>query len=296
VTLYTQTEGGAVREQLALGARLLHVPEAYLHYLAKTFWPVGLSVFYPHPAVADPESMRLVPALVGGGLLGAMSFGIWRLRHSFPELLVGWLWFLGTLVPVIGLIQVGDQAYADRYMYLPGIGLLLTLLAMPGLLRVSSRTVPVAGASLLLLLSIVIAHQQVGFWKDSAALWGRALAVTERNAQAHLGLGNAFANSNRSDEAIAQFEKALEIDPGFHAAHTSLGVEFLSRGELEEARAHLERAIEIDPDLASGHFFLSATLFAMDSVDPARAALERAKQIDPETDWNRLLLQLRRKR
>jgi len=214
---------------------------------------------------------------------------LWRRRASQPELYLGWFWFLGTLVPVIGLIQVGNQGHADRYMYLPAIGLSLALLAIPrtfGLLRKPGLLV--LAASALALAFSARARHQVQFWRTSEALWERAIDVTEGNYIAHLNLGQILGGSGRVDEATEHFEEALRIRPGMFLASLNLGYAWLSRKEYGEARATLESSIESHPEEPLAHLYLSVALLGLDLKEQALLQLDIVEELDSEMVEHRL--------
>jgi tetratricopeptide (TPR) repeat protein len=168
-------------------------------------------------------------------------------------LFVGWLWYLGMMVPVIGLVQVGSQTMADRYTYLPQIGLCIALVwGVADLCRSWAYRRRVCGISSALVLVILLgcAWRQTSFWCDSETLWTHTLACTSQNYAAHNNLGNALANQRRFDEAMAQFQKALEVKPSDAETHNNLGVALAGRGQFDAALNHYRRALEINPNFA----------------------------------------------
>jgi len=286
VTVYTQREGGALSHELGLVDRLLHVPHAITHYLASTFWPVGLNVFYPHPRVVSPESANLVLSLGLGVLYTLLSVLIWRARKSWPELFLGWFWFLGMLVPVIGIVQVGDQAYADRYAYLPGIGIAICLLAVPRALPMP-RAATVGLAAAALLAANVRAHDQVGYWRDSPTLWQRALDVTEKNTVAHINMGKLQGNAGRLPEAEEHFRAALEVDPRSYHALINLAWLHLLESEFDQTAALLERAIEVDPEGLHAQLYTAMNFLSIEEWESCEKHLDRAYEINPKVENNR---------
>ena len=208
VTFVVQKRGGAVAagENLPLGARGGNALISYCRYLGKLFWPTDLAVFYPHPG-----QWPMAKVLLAGGLLLGISGLLLVQRRRFPFLLMGWLWFLGTLVPVIGLVQSGDQAMADRFTYVPSLGVLI--LAVWGAYELTRRwrchviALSVAGSAAIV-LCLVLTRQQLGYWQDSEALFRHALEVTENNYIAHCGLGDALVKKGQIDEAISQYQEA----------------------------------------------------------------------------------------
>jgi tetratricopeptide (TPR) repeat protein len=294
VTLISQTEGGAVSAKVSMLQRLMHVPIAYFHYVVTFFWPAGLSVFYPHPAIVDPEGVHPGLAIVTGLALILVSTGLWRLRASRPALATGWFWFLVTLLPVIGLIQVGDQGVADRYMYLPGIGLSLALLAIPHTFsRLRRKVVLVTAAGVWLLCLIAAAHRQVHSWRNSDSLWRHALEVTDDNYVAHLNLGQGF-RLDQLDEAMQHFEEAIRIAPDLYPAYVNLGKGHLKKNELEEARQILERGVAVRPEESLARLYLSVAFVYMEMLDEARLELETIEKLDPAMTRNRLFQKMQR--
>jgi tetratricopeptide (TPR) repeat protein len=255
VTLVAQRSARALGtlDSYSLSDRLANAAVSYSAYLWKAIWPVSLAVHYPHPPEALPAWKPLLAAL----LLVAITVSVFRVRRRCPYLLIGWLWYLGTLVPVIGLVQVGQQAMADRYSYVPLIGPFIMLAwGVPDLLAGVGRSdgapprprrvalALVSGAVVVML--IVATWFQLRHWRDSVTLFERALAVTESNAVAHNGLGLALATAGRPEEAIAHYRAALEIQPRHAEAHNNLAGALAVSGRVDEAIGHYERALSID--------------------------------------------------
>ena len=208
VTFVVQKQGGAVMavENLPLGARGGNALISYCRYLGKLFWPTDLAVFYPHPG-----HWPLAKVLLAGGLMLGISVLLFVQRRRHPFLLMGWLWFVGTLVPVIGLVQVGEQAMADRYTYIPSLGVLI--LTVWGAYELTRRwryqviALSVAGSAAIV-LCLALTRQQLGYWQDSEALFRHALEVTENNYLAHNNLGDAPSTRKaKSTRRSANFRK-----------------------------------------------------------------------------------------
>jgi tetratricopeptide (TPR) repeat protein len=252
VTLVAQRAAGAVStlETLDLSARLATAVLGTWSYLAQAFWPAGLAFFYPHPALVAPESFDPAGARVWLGALAllALTLGLWRLRARAPAALVGWGWTLGMLLPVIGLVQVGTQAYADRYVYLPFVGLTAGLVF--GLLALVPARVARALFALGLLACAgfaLVARRQVATWRDDATLCVRALAVTERNDKAHQLLGDYHHRRGELELARAQYEAALVLRPNHHAVRSNLGAVLVQLGDPARGRAELVEALRLAP-------------------------------------------------
>ena len=279
-TVMAQTRAMTTLEKLPFADRAANAVVSYVVYLGQSLYPTGLAVFYPYTANA------LSWWAVGVCLLLLLGFSIvavmWRQSH--PYLLVGWLWYLGMLVPVIGLVQVGSQARADRYMYLPLVGPSLAL-AWATMDLVGSSLVRrwLCGTAWLLVLIVLmgLSWQQASAWRDSEALWTHALTWTTRNAPAHNSLALALAGRGQVDEAIAHYQKALEIKPDHAKAHNNLAAALAGRGQVDSAIAHFQQALEIKPDYAEAHYNLGVVLAGHGQIDSAIAHFQQALEIKP---------------
>jgi len=275
LTLVAQQAGGAVQAvaTVSLTARLDNTLLAYVQYLVQALWPVRLACFYPHPTiVGESTSGELSLAAIGAAaLLAAMTLAAARAR-SRPYILVGWLWYLGTLIPVVGLVQVGAQAMADRYTYVPMIGIYVALVwgARDAIARwPRSGPVLVTAAAMAVLLCVRLTWTQVGTWKTSVTLYEHALRVTRHNYLAHNNLGNAYLRAGNTEQAEAQLRRALDILPTLASAHNNLGVILLGRGDLTGAEDHFRRA--------SRSTRSSPTRAATSAPSPCSAATRRGR-------------------
>jgi tetratricopeptide (TPR) repeat protein len=237
ITVHAQRLGHAVRtvSEFPISARVENALVSYVRYIQIAFWPERLAPIYPHPESSIPL-WRVAAAIAILGLVTGLA--VWQRQRRF--LPAGWFWFLGTMVPMIGLVQVGQQAMADRYAYLPYIGLLLMVVWGAGELLAAgkvSSTWPTAVSAVVLIALAVATYRQTGFWRDSETLWTRALAVTEKNYTAHGNLADALAQQGRSDEAIVHFEAAARL-------HMYQPAEVLALARYEQQNGHLEDAIE----------------------------------------------------
>lgn len=252
VTILAQMRGGSVSSlaSIPLPLRVVNALVAYAKYLALAAWPRHLAVFYPHPGSALPAG-QIGLSVVALILVSAFA---WVLRGRAPYVAVGWAWYLLTLVPVIGLVQVGMQAMADRYTYVPLIGIfILVAWGVPDALgRVFSvraqRAVAASAAGLCIAALVPCARVQVGTWKDSITLFGHAVKVTSGNAMAYLNLGNAFSAAGRLEEAIGSYQAALKIDPGELSARTNLAIALSRSGRFAEAVEQLSVVVKARPD------------------------------------------------
>jgi tetratricopeptide (TPR) repeat protein len=247
ITFLIQKEYQAIASlsSLPLGDRLANAAVSYAAYIGKTFWPVGLSVFYPYHVF--PTFWQWVSSLALIFLITAMSI---LLLHRRPYLLVGWLWYLGTLVPVIGLVQVGSQAMADRYTYLPLVGVfIMAVWGLKDLLDSCRARKAIWGlvSGGVIVVLVVLTQIQVGHWKDTQTLFGQALRSTERNFMAHHNLAEGMANRGDPAGAEKHFREAIRIRPLFKQAYNGLGHLMMIQGKQEEASRLLEKSIEIDP-------------------------------------------------
>lgn len=279
-TLLVQSKVVQAVESFPLGLRLNNALVATATYVAQFVWPANLAVFYPYPT-AGIALWKTALALV---LVGGLCVVAIRWRKDRPFLLVGWLWFLGMLVPVIGLVQVGVQAHADRYTYLPQIGLTLALvwgLAELATRRPRFRPTLMAGGVAAVIACGFAARAQVEHWRSSTALWERALAVTSRNAVAHSNLGNVLFRQGRRDESIAQFRQALEIEPAYPDAQNGLGFALLQQGQLNEAMEHFASALKTRPDAAAVHNNFGMALLQANRIPEAVEHFQQAVTLEP---------------
>ena len=291
VTLFTQRQGPHAMDQLPFLWRLNNAFVSYLTYIWQMLWPVRLAVFYPHPN----NRLPLVEVTVAIAFLIGVSLLVIRLRQSKPYLVTGWFWYLGMLVPVIGLIQVGEQAHADRYTYLPQIGLYIVIvwsigdLLLESTSRVRRATVGVAAAIIIVSLS-ACAFGQTTYWKNSEKLWNHTLSVTSDNDVAHNNLGFLFLRSGELDKAISEFQTALDIRSRNTQRHYSLGAALIqnnmgnafARKQLwNEAIGHLQEAARLRPDYADAYFNLGSVLFQQGRIDDAITQWRKALAIRP---------------
>ena len=279
VTVHTQQGSLATLAAVSAGRRVGNALVSYLIYLGKMFWPAKLAAFYPLPG-----TVPLWKTLAAGALLAAVTaLAVWRLRRQ-PYLAVGWLWFLGMLVPVIGLVQVGRQAMADRYTYLPSIGLFLAVAW--GMAEVIARRrlprMAVAGGALAVIAALsVAAHAQVKTWKDSLTLFRHAIEVTENNYLAHLNVAVALSRQGNEAEALRHFREVLRLQPNLADAHAALATGFRRWGRPAEALPYARRAVQLKPERAHFHHTLAMILGDLGRKDEAIAELRKAVERSP---------------
>ena len=260
--------------------RLVNAATAYLRYLAKTVWPVDLAVFYPYP-------MHMTPWWQAGAALAALS-GIsafsYYTRRRFPFIFVGWLWFVVSLLPVIGLIQVGGQAMADRYTYVPLTGLFV-IVAWSGSVFVgtnASRVRLAAGASTVLVVGLsTVAAAQVRLWADDVTLFRHTLAVTSDNYPIENNMGVALLNLGLTEEATTHLRNAIRINPAYGKAILNLGIALARSGSGREAQSSYEQLLRLEPDNAEAHYNLAVLLAGQRSLDEAVRHYREAIRINP---------------
>jgi Tfp pilus assembly protein PilF len=305
--------------------RLANALISYVAYLGKMLWPAGLAIYYPHPGTAVSPGL----AIAAGVLLLTLTSLAVALARRRPYLLVGWLWYVGTLVPVVGLVQVGRQALADRYTYIPLIGIFTILVwGTCDLLAGRRPLLRAAGvlAGMLLLVCTALTWLQQPHWRSSRALWEHDLAVVPESAIAHQGLAKAFAQEGkveearreyaaalaldptarlhteyglflgqhgRDAEALEQFQAALALSPESQVAHYNAGVVLVHQGKLNEAREQFAEVIRLNPDFGGGYYHLGVVLARQGKPCEAEEQFARALQNNPHhanTLWQRGLV------
>ena len=313
-TLMSQREALASFRSLPMGWRLGNALVSYAAYIGQFFYPVGLAVMRPRSI--DLPTWKIFAALL---VLVGITAAAWIGRRRFPYLLVGWFWYLGMLLPMSGVVQFGIQAVADRFTYLPQIGLAIALAWAAGdACRAGPHVRRLCGVAAVLLLAIVMgcAWRQTVFWQDSETLWNHTLLCTSGSALAHynlaavllhrgqldeakrhyqqalkykpdyveayVNLGIVLASQGRFDEALVQYGKALKIKPDSADAHTNLGVVLAAQGRLDEAAQHYRQALKADPDCAEAYNNLGSLLGRQRKYDEALALFQRALAIKPD--------------
>ena len=280
VTVVAQKSGGAVRSltQIPLDERAANAGLAYVAYLFKTIWPASLSIFYPY-AHSGALTAAAAAAVLSLAVVTLLAFA---LRHRAPYLLFGWLWYLGTLVPVIGLVQVGDQAMADRYTYVPLVGIFIAaawgLAGLAGESRARRRAAAVAAAGMLAAL-FGVTCVQAGYWVNAETVFGHALKVTSDNWMAHncLGLAIAFSDDGRMAEAIPHFTEALRLNPRHSDLYNNLAMALKATGRLEEAVEQYRKSLQLKPGAPIPLRNLVVTLLRLDRIPEALDCLREAR-------------------
>jgi len=284
ITMQAQQAGGAMRStlQFPLTIRLENAVVAYAMYLWKMFWPARLAPLYPHPGNSLAAWQEILSAMV----LLAISGLVFKFR-SKRYLTTGWAWFLGTLVPVIGLVQVGDQAMADRYAYIPLIGIFVMIAWAAADLaearELSLRTRVLAAGCVLVALGCA-QYRQLGHWSSSYNLWSHTLAVTDKNFIAEDNLGGALVLLGRADEAYSHFQSATEINPHDPMSHSNLGAYLHERGQFRQAVEEYETTIRLTSELgllASTYANLGSAYRELGDESKARESYGEALRLNP---------------
>ncbi|WP_051408851.1 tetratricopeptide repeat protein [Syntrophorhabdus aromaticivorans] len=281
VTYFVQHHGGMMRgmEILSLGTRLANALVSYAAYMGKMLWPVNLAVLYPHP-VWWPAWKVIAGAVVFLSLT-ALAVKTGRRRPYLP---VGWLWYVGTLIPVIGIVQVGSQAMADRYTYIPLIGLfIIAAWGIPGLLvrLPRRREILVALSALCLICLFFLTWKQVSYWRSSITLYNHTLAITKRNGAIYMNRGTAYLVLGDYRAAIEDLGRAIEIDPKFAPAYLNRSTAYGVMGDHARAVADLNKALEINPQYALAYRNRGITYEIMGDYARAMADFTKAARLDP---------------
>ena len=257
-------------------------------YIGKLFWPTNLAVFYPYV-----RHLPLMEVLASAILLLVICVVVARLARTHPPLLVGWLWFVITLIPVIGIVQAGDQALADRYTYIPSIGLFLLIVWETPHLFNGGRCEfisPLSGISLTLLAAVILSAcllvtgHQLDYWRNSVTLFSHAVQVTQKNSLAECNLGLALATEGQTNEAILHERTALQLKPNYSEAENNLGMFLSAQGKQDEAILHLLTAIKDNPQHDQPYYNLGLIYLHQGRLDDAIAQFRSAIMVNPRYD------------
>jgi tetratricopeptide (TPR) repeat protein len=276
MTLRAQTGAMASAVKLPFLVRLGNAAISYVRYLGKTIWPSNLAVMYPY-GTSVSSALAVICALV----LLALTVGAVMMRRRMPWLAVGWLWFLGTLVPVIGLVQVGLQSIADRYTYMPHIGLFIAIVWSVAEWRSLGMPGKAAMAGVSILVFTILAYVQTGYWRDSRTLFEHALAVTENNRLAHLNLAAAFYDAGDAGRAEVEYRAAAGYQPA-DVQHLGLALALSGQGKLDEAVKEAAEAMRINPANAEAMAALGTIELSRGRNAEAIVLLEKAAKLKPE--------------
>ena len=281
ITIHAQQSGGAVGslEAYPLVVRLANAVYCYVSYIGKMIYPGELAVMYPHPGILPAWQIALSGLLLAG--ITFMAIRSFRSRPWFP---VGWFWYLGTLVPVIGLVQVGGQAMADRYTYLPLIGLyIIVAWGLNDLLSRSAYKKPLSALIPVLIVGALVGvtYTEINYWKNSGTLFSRALEVTRNNLIAHNNLGTYLAARGNTAEAIVHFEKARKINSNYDLAPFNLGLAYADQGQYKKAIPYYQQALAINPEFGLAYHKLGDALYRLGRYDQAAENYKQAIRINP---------------
>jgi hypothetical protein len=251
ITLYTPNDPGTSVKSISLGSRLANAPVSFVTYLAKTFWPQDMAIFYPFPSQI-PLGQIVAAAL----LIIVISAFVIAMIKRLPYLFVGWSWFAITIAPVIGILQIGGFAMADRYHYLPSIGIAIMLAwGIPSLLKNEDARNKILFPAAIACLAImsVLTWQQCHYWKNSIKLWNHASQVTKDNYMAHSRLGNAYGKLGRYQQAIANFNEVIRLKPDYFIAYNGRGMVHTRLGLYQKALADFNEAIRLKEDYSDAY-------------------------------------------
>jgi Tfp pilus assembly protein PilF len=282
VTILAQRQSGAMApfDQFTPATRAAHALVSYATYLVQMVWPARLAVFYPLP-VSEPTVTVLLSALLVGGV-SVLAIATAR-RH--PYVLGGWVWYLVALLPVSGVMQVGGQGMADRFTYIPLIGVFVMIAwGLPDLVaRRPSLAPALNGATVLVLVACaLVAYRQVGYWQNSETLWRHALDVTTNNYRAHNALGSVLSQQGRADDAIGHFREAVRLEPAYAEARTNLGAELAKQGHVDEAIAEYADALRVSPGLGLAHNNLGLAYASQGRPEDALRECLEAVRLTPD--------------
>jgi tetratricopeptide (TPR) repeat protein len=276
-----QTRGAKDFHTLSSNIRIANALVCYVRYIGKMIWPSNLALFYPHPGYKLPMSQGVVTGL----LLAGITILVIRLAPRYKYLPVGWLWYLGTLIPVIGLVQVGDQAMADHFVYLPSLGIFMMVgwgaANLSAKWRHQNILLAISGVTVLGAL-LMCTRMQVRYWRDGVTVFQHSLQITGDNGVAHNGLGHALQMQGKLSEAISHYRLALQLEPNIPKAHNNLANALEVQGKVDEAISHYRQAIQIAPDFAEAYFNLGNVLRTVGRADEAIANYRQAVQARPE--------------
>jgi len=279
VTYLVHQKAGALAsfEVVPVAARVENALVSYAVYILKMVWPFNLAVFYPYS-----QGSIVAPAVIAGIALGTITILVIRVLPRWPYLAVGWLWYLVTLVPVIGLIQAGAQARADRFTYIPMIGISIVVVWGVSEALAAWPRIRLALAAAVCSACLVLTWLQVGYWRDSISLYQHAIDVTSDNYVARFNLASVLEAQGDSAGAVAQLRETVRIRPYFATAHAELGQLLARQGQPEEALGELQAAVRLKPDSADAHFRLGSVLGALGRPGDAAEEFSQTIRLQPE--------------
>lgn len=286
ITYTVQKSGGSVTgtDILPLSARISNAMVSYIGYTGKMIYPSGLAVLYPYPQESLPVWEVIAAAVLLVTITSGVIIGARRRRY----LLTGWLWYLGTLVPVIGIVQTGHQATADRYAYLPSVGICIMVgwsaAELLGKKRMG-RIILTISSVLILAALVICTRTQIGYWRDSVTLFERAIAVTKNNYRMHHAIGYELISQGRLDEGISHYRRALEIVPTYAEVHYTLADALRQKGNINEAIEEYRLAVKYKNYDTDAHNDLGYALLSQGNFDEAKAQFSEALKINPNHSY-----------
>lgn len=291
ITFWAQKAGGAVAQlgNVPIEFRVTNAAVSYISYLGKLIWPLDLAIFYPHP-MDTLKGWEIGASLIA---LAGMTYYAIAIASKHAYVTFGWLWYVITLAPVIGIVQIGSQGLADRYTYVPFIGIFVIIAwGVPDLIeRVSgagskSRQRQTAALASLAAVSLValtgLAYKQVQFWKDDITAWKHAVEVTPENAFSEYNLGRFLHENHKDDEAVIHYTKAVQIDPGRYDGYNNLAIIYMDRGNYDDAEAALQSALRAKPDFAKAYYNMALLLCKRRRFADSFHYYSEAVRLDPE--------------
>jgi len=286
ITFVAQKSFGAMNyaENLTFSARLTNATVSYLEYLGKMIWPRGLSILYPHPG----NTLAVWKGILCGIALVGITIISIRLIRKAPYFAVGWFWYLGTLVPVIGIVQVGGQAMADRYTYIPLIGIFIIVAwGVPELIskwRYKEKVLSIS-VGIIIPTLLVTTWWQVSHWKDSISIFRHTIKVTEKYpnlAIIHNNLGIALFSKQKNEEAISHYKMALKLKPSHAKAHYNLGIVLLADQKNEKSISHYKMALKLNPNFTNAHYNLGIVLLQKGAMKEAVHHFRETVRLRPD--------------
>jgi protein O-mannosyl-transferase len=281
LTLYAAHSGGAVKSLAAftIWGRITHALVSYVHYLFKMVWPADLAIYYPYPATQP--AWQVAAALL---LLSAITGFVLRQNRRFRYFPVGWFWYLITLFPVIGVVQVGFQSMANRYVYIPLVGIFIMVVwGIHELLKKwAGRPYLYVMAGMIILSLALSTRAQLPNWQNSEAAFAHALNVTQTNHIAQIGMGNVWFAKGEFQKAQQCYEESLRIKPDYPESHNNLGLIFMREGDVAQAEGQYREAVKDDPDYAEGYYNLGMALLSEGKFPEAMSCFRKAMELEPD--------------
>lgn len=281
ITVQRAAQATSAVDALPFVLRIENAVVAYLRYIGKTIWPMDLLIFYPHPL----DSLSPWQVAASAAILLAITALVWWLRNRAPYLLVGWFWYIVTLLPVIGLVQVGTQAMADRYNYVPMVGLLIMAAwGVPDLVARTSTVIKhgtIAGACAIVVVLATMTWSRIGIWRDSESLYRGTLATMPNNPVGTMGLGALLVDQRHYEEAIPLLETSLRQKHREKEAHYHLGIAFQDSYDYIKAERHYRAAVDLDPNYSEAWNNLGVTLNVLGKPSESLEAFARAVDTGP---------------